>query len=200
MSRKFWRKERFLNASVKVRKATIRSVMSVYPSVRMEHIGSHGRNSHEIWNLTIFQKSVQKIHASLKSDQNRGYFTWRPIYTLTISLSFFLEWEMLQKKSKHTFYVVPFFFFVSPSQKRAVSEIMWEHSRVGGGHKWQHGARAFHPGYLSYKHPLSENVILNCHLLHQRLHERASYVTLYVHCLSCLTYRYIIQNTGLHNV
>ena len=34
------------------------------------------------WNsyLSIFQKSVEHIRVSLKSDKNIGYFTWRPIY------------------------------------------------------------------------------------------------------------------------
>jgi len=30
--------------------------------------------------MGIFQKSVKKIHVSLKSDKNNGHFTWRPIY------------------------------------------------------------------------------------------------------------------------
>ena len=34
----------------------------------------------EIWVLSIFRKSVEKIQVSLKSDKNNGYFTWRPIY------------------------------------------------------------------------------------------------------------------------
>ena len=36
----------------------------------------------------IFQKSVEKIQVSLKSDKNNRYFTWRPIYIFDhISLS-----------------------------------------------------------------------------------------------------------------
>ena len=40
---------------------------------------------HEIWCLGIFRKSVQKIQVSLKSDTNKGYFTWRPKYILIVS-------------------------------------------------------------------------------------------------------------------
>jgi hypothetical protein len=49
-------------------------------SVRMEQLGSHWRDFHEIWYLSIFQKPVEKIQVSLKSEKNDGYFTWRPIY------------------------------------------------------------------------------------------------------------------------
>jgi len=37
--------------------------------------------------MSIFLKPVQKIQISLKSDKNNGYFTWRPIHTVDISLS-----------------------------------------------------------------------------------------------------------------
>jgi hypothetical protein len=40
------------------------------PSVRMEQLGSHVTDFHEILYLNIFRKSVEKIQASLKSDQN----------------------------------------------------------------------------------------------------------------------------------
>jgi len=32
--------------------------------------------------LNILGKSVEKIQDSLKSDKNKGYFTWKPIYIL----------------------------------------------------------------------------------------------------------------------
>jgi len=35
---------------------------------------------HEIWYLSIFKKSVEKIQVSLKSDKTNKYFTWRPMY------------------------------------------------------------------------------------------------------------------------
>jgi hypothetical protein len=46
----------------------------------MEQLGSHYMDFHEIWYLIIFRKSVEKIQISLKSDKNKGYFTWRPTY------------------------------------------------------------------------------------------------------------------------
>jgi len=49
------------------------------PSVRKE-LGSHSTDFHEIFYLRTFRKSVHKIQVSLKSNRNKGYFTWRPIY------------------------------------------------------------------------------------------------------------------------
>jgi hypothetical protein len=47
---------------------------SVRLSVRMEQLGSHWKNFHEILYLSIFRKSVMKNQVSLKSDKNKGYF------------------------------------------------------------------------------------------------------------------------------
>jgi hypothetical protein len=45
----------------------------------MEQLGSHCVDFHEIWYLSVFQKSVKKIQVWLKSDKSNGYFTWRPM-------------------------------------------------------------------------------------------------------------------------
>ena len=47
----------------------------VWPSVRMEQLDSNWTDFHEIWYLSIFRESVEKIQVSLKSDKNIGYFT-----------------------------------------------------------------------------------------------------------------------------
>ena len=62
-----------LGVFAKLRKATINFVMSVCPSVIMEHLGYHVKEFHEIVYLIIFRKSVEKIQFSLKSDKNKGY-------------------------------------------------------------------------------------------------------------------------------
>jgi hypothetical protein len=49
-------------------------------SVRMEQLGSHWTDFHEIWYLNIFRKFVEKIQVSLKSDKNNRYFTRIPLY------------------------------------------------------------------------------------------------------------------------
>jgi hypothetical protein len=46
----------------------------------MEQLGSHWTDFYEIWYLSIFRKSVLKIQVSLKSNRNKRYFTWKPIY------------------------------------------------------------------------------------------------------------------------
>jgi len=59
------------------------SCLSVRPSVC-----PHGSTRlplvefHEIWYLSIFRISFEKIQVPLKSDKNKSYFTWRPIYIL----------------------------------------------------------------------------------------------------------------------
>jgi hypothetical protein len=76
----------FLGAFAKLPKATISFVMSVRPSVRMEQLGFHWTDFHEIWYLGIFRKSVEKIKVSLKSNKNDGNFTRRLTFFYRISL------------------------------------------------------------------------------------------------------------------
>ena len=47
--------------------------MSVRPSVRMEQLGSHWTDIHEIWCRNTFRKRAEKIQVSLKSDKNNEY-------------------------------------------------------------------------------------------------------------------------------
>ena len=44
-------------------------------AVRMEKLGSHLTDFHEIWYLKISRKSVEKIRISLKSDKNNEYIS-----------------------------------------------------------------------------------------------------------------------------
>jgi hypothetical protein len=46
----------------------------------MEQLGSLWTDFNEIWYLSIFRKSVQKLQVSLNYDNNNMHFTWRPIY------------------------------------------------------------------------------------------------------------------------
>ena len=91
-----------LVAFAKLRKETIGCVMSVRlfvrPPVHMEQLGSHYTDFHKNLYLRIFRKSVEKIQMSLKSDKNKRYFTWRPIYIfLAYLVHFFLKLEILNK-------------------------------------------------------------------------------------------------------
>jgi hypothetical protein len=62
----------FLGAFAKWRK-TITASQCL--SVRMEQLGSHWTDFHEIKYLRIFRKSVWEIQGSLKSDTIKGHFT-----------------------------------------------------------------------------------------------------------------------------
>ena len=54
--------------------------MSVVMSVRVQQLGCHWMDFHEIWNLSIFRKSVDKLQLSSNSDKNNRYFKYRPMY------------------------------------------------------------------------------------------------------------------------
>jgi len=49
--------------------------MYVRLSVRMEQLGSHWMDFHEILYLSIFRKSVEKIQVLLKFGKNNRYIT-----------------------------------------------------------------------------------------------------------------------------
>ena len=74
----------------------------------MEQLGFHLADFNEIWYLSIFRKSAEKIHVSLKSDKNNRYFTWIPIYVYDHTSRLFLLRtrnflrKSLYRKSKHT--------------------------------------------------------------------------------------------------
>jgi hypothetical protein len=51
----------------------------------MRQIAFQWKDFHEIWYLSNFRKSVEKIQVSLKSDKNNKYFTWRQYTCLIIS-------------------------------------------------------------------------------------------------------------------
>jgi len=70
-----FQQEAFLGASTKFRKATIKFVMYVRPSVGIEELGSHLLDFREIRYFNIFRNSVEKIQVSLKCDKNVVYLT-----------------------------------------------------------------------------------------------------------------------------
>ena len=82
---------------------------------RMEQLGSHWTDFHEVWYLKIFRKSVEKVQGSLKSDKHKGYFTSIPIYFFIISRSFLLRMtnisdKFLEKIKTHILCSVIFFY------------------------------------------------------------------------------------------
>jgi hypothetical protein len=62
-------KTAFLNPFAKLRKASFSFVMPAYPYVRMEQLGSHWTDFHEILYLSIFLKICQENSTCIKIGQ-----------------------------------------------------------------------------------------------------------------------------------
>jgi hypothetical protein len=93
----------------------------------MVQLGSHWTNFHEIRHLYIFRKTVVKMQASLKSDNNKGYFTWYMQTSVHLYLThFFLEWEMFQtfRENQNKHFVFNNFF----PENRTLYEILWKNT------------------------------------------------------------------------
>jgi hypothetical protein len=117
----------FLDAFTKLRKATISFFVSIRPSVNVEQLGCNCTDCYDIWYLSIFRKSVEKIWVSLTSDKNNGYFKRRPINTSDhISLSSSQSEKIFQAKIvgkiKRNLRSVTFFRY------RTGYDIMWKKS------------------------------------------------------------------------
>ena len=72
------------------KRETVSFIVSVRLCARMEQLGTHGKDFHEIWYLSIFRKSVQKIQVTLKYGKNNGYFN-EDLYTLMIASLWILQ-------------------------------------------------------------------------------------------------------------
>ena len=55
-------------------------------SIRMQQLGCHWTDFHEIWQFITSHKSVGKLQISSKPDKNYGYFTRRQNTLKTVSL------------------------------------------------------------------------------------------------------------------
>jgi len=110
-------------------------LLHVCLSVRIGQLGSHWTDFHEVWYLCFFRKSVEKIQVSLKSvekiqvslkfvekiqvsltsDNNNGYFTWKPTRIFfVIPHLFLLKMRRLKRNLKHTFCVQQLFPKIVP--------------------------------------------------------------------------------------
>ena len=114
-----------LGAFAELWKATISFAMSVCLPFRMEQLGSHWTDFHEIWYLNIFRTFVEKIQVSLKSDKSNGYFTRRLITFMITSRWIIIIMRMFQTKvvEKIQTYIL---CSITVSENRAVYEIMWK--------------------------------------------------------------------------
>ena len=92
----------------RVRKDNFALSCHVCPSVRMEQLGFHCADFHE-----IFRNSVEKIKVSLKSDRNKQYFTRRRKYIYDISLIYALNENCFKKsctENQNTYFMFKNFF------------------------------------------------------------------------------------------
>jgi hypothetical protein len=83
----------------KLRKATIRFVMSVRPSVRMGQLGSHWTDFHDISYLSVFRKTYRGNSSCINIWKKQLVFCMKACVHLWHHLAkFFSEWEMFQTK------------------------------------------------------------------------------------------------------
>ena len=171
--------------------------LSVRLSVHMEQLGSHWKDFNKIWYLSVFLKSLEKNQFSLKSDRNKGSF-FKNQYTVLKSYlaHFFWEWEMFQTKVVQKFktqFLFNNFFFRKSFRLR---ENVDKYCRTGQA-TWQYGA--LHVGYLRLQihtqYIINIIVILYLLVIFYLLLSTTTMVartrlnvTLYIHCLSCITY------------
>ena len=104
------------------------SYLSVRPSIRMEQLASHFTDIRDIWYLSIFWKSVEKMQASLISDKNNGYFTWRPIYIFIISRSVVLRMRNASNKSCGENQNTHLIFSNSPTPESHAVYMIWKNT------------------------------------------------------------------------
>ena len=109
---------RFEKPSQKLQKAT------VCPSIRIAQLGFHWTDLNEIWHLSIFRQSVEKIQVSLKPDNNNRYLTWRLFSFMTISPWIILIQRNIFNKSCRENQNTHFIFGSLFPENRAVYEIM----------------------------------------------------------------------------
>jgi hypothetical protein len=115
-------------------------------SVRLEQLGSHWTDFHEILRFGIFRKTVENFQFPLKSDKNNRYFTRRSIHIFYITSPSSSQNEKrfrkkLHRKSKHTFC----------AQRRTFKSCCyWDNVEkyCTAGHRRKYGASALHAGSL----------------------------------------------------
>jgi hypothetical protein len=163
----------FLGGFAKLRKATIRFVMSVRLSVCMEQLGPYWKDFSEIWYLRVFWKSVEKLQVSLKSDKNSEFFTWRPMYIFDhISLSSSYNEKIFTKRCREN-QNTHFIFSKHFSNLRRLWDKVEKYCRAGQATDENMVQAHCMLGTEGYKHTL-EYVIPFYFPQQQWLHEHAS--------------------------
>jgi hypothetical protein len=107
------------------------------PSVSTE-LGYHRTDFHKIWYLSIFRKAVQKIQALLNSDENKVYFTYRPIKILIVSRSVLPRTRNASGKNCTGNLNIPFVSINVFFEYCVVYEIICKNTIVGADQRWQY--------------------------------------------------------------
>jgi hypothetical protein len=109
-----------LGVLAKLRKTTVSFRLSAWNSS-----APAGRIFMKFYILSVFQKSVEKIKFSLKSDKNNGRFSWRSMYIFIVSRSGLLRMRNIsvyvENIRTHVLCSIPVLFF-----KSYLYEIMWK--------------------------------------------------------------------------
>ena len=151
----------------------------------MEQLGSHWTDFLEIWYLSNFLESVEKIQVSLTSYKNNGYFTWSPTYIFYHVSPIFLRMRNISDKScienQNTHFVINNFFF----ENTTLSEIMWKNIAEPGWPQMTIWCMRIACWMPKAKNTHWQYVILIDFPLQHWLQERASILTVYLHCPSC---------------
>ena len=163
------------------------SCLSICLSVRIEELGCHWTNCHEIWYLSIFRKFVVKIQVLLKCDKNHGYITWRQYILLIITRSILRMKNVSEKVVEKKQILLSKDVFRKSHRWRDMENI-WElgrpqitiwHMRIAC---WiPKAANIFSEYETLFAFPLQKMVVRTC------FNDRS---TLFVHCLSCFVLRY----------
>ena len=169
--------------------------LSVCPSVR-PHATTRLKLDRFSWNFAFgyFYKIYLKMQASLKSDKNKEYFTWIPIYIFIIAFSVLLRMRNFSEKfcreNQNTYFV-----FNNVFRK---SYLLWDNMEK----YWRAGEATYenmtHAHCMldtkGYKHTLSEYLTLISFPLQQWLHESASMLLCtYIACLVYFSHRCLQQ-------
>jgi hypothetical protein len=115
-----------------------RLLASLCKSVRLEQLGSHWTDFHEIWYFSFFRKYVENIQVWLQSDKSNGYFTWRTVYIYDKFRWILLGMGSVSDKSCREKQNTHFECSNSPPSKIVPCMRMWKVWWSETGHRWEH--------------------------------------------------------------
>jgi len=90
--------------------------MFVCPSVRMEQLGIHWPDFHDIWYLNLFRISVDNIQAQLKSNEQKGTLC-EDVSTVVITDC----WEVADRSGQTREWAVDNMTKINPGKSKAIS-------------------------------------------------------------------------------